>query len=187
MLDVPSSIPAADEENRRCPNMLSLVSFAGMTLLNKCVVLRIETWTHLTGGILCRENVHPTVVSPYLNHSAVYISFLSLWDQRTYSEKSKFNYWSRHILDSVLSIWNPFWYISVFESTAYLKFTNLQHVFLWLSLQSHCRVTDEAFLAETSKYGPSTFLRMCSLLLKECTSCILICLRCSWCCAVWRP
>ena len=111
MLDVPNSIPAADEENLRCPNMLSLVSFAGMTLLNKCVVLRIETLTHLTGGILCRENVHPTVVSPYINHSAVYISFLSLWDQRTYSEKSKFNYWSRHILDSVLSIWNPFWYI----------------------------------------------------------------------------
>ena len=53
------------------------------------------------------------------------------------------------------------------ESTAYLKFTKLQHVFLWLSLQSHYRVTDEAFLAETSKYGPSTFLRMCSLLLKE--------------------
>ena len=32
---------------------------------------------------------------------------------------------------------------------------------------SHYRVTDETFLAETSKYGPSTFLRMCSLLLKE--------------------
>ena len=43
----------------------------------------------------------------------------------------------------------------------------LQHVFLWLSLQSHYRVTDEAFVAETSQYGPSTFLRMCSLLLKE--------------------
>ena len=28
-------------------------------------------------------------------------------------------------------------------------------------------VLDEAFLAEISKYGPSTFLRMCSLLLKE--------------------
>ena len=56
-----------------------------------------------------------------------------------------------------------------FESTAYLKFTKLQHVFLWLSLQSHYRVTVAAFLAETSKYGPSTFLRMCSLLLKECT------------------
>ena len=39
--------------------------------------------------------------------------------------------------------------------------------FLWFSLQSHYRVTDEAFIAETSKYGPSTLLRMCSLLLKE--------------------
>ena len=57
--------------------------------------------------------------------------------------------------------------MSVFESTAYLKFTKLQHVFLWLSLHSHYKVTDEAFLAETSKYDPSTFLRMCSLLLKE--------------------
>ena len=34
-------------------------------------------------------------------------------------------------------------------------------------MQSHYRVNDEAFLAETSKYGLSTFLRMCSLLLKE--------------------
>ena len=55
-----------------------------------------------------------------------------------------------------------------------LKVTKLQHVFLWLSLQSHYRVTDEAFLAETSKYGPPTSLRMCLLLLKERTSCILI-------------
>ena len=46
-------------------------------------------------------------------------------------------------------------------------FTKLQHVFLCISLQSHYRVTDEAFLAETSKYGPSSFLQMCSLLLKE--------------------
>ena len=39
-------IPAAGEETFRCPNMLSLVSFAGMTL-NKCAVLWIGT---LTGG-----------------------------------------------------------------------------------------------------------------------------------------
>ena len=52
--------------------------------------------------------------------------------------------------------------MSGFELTAYLKFTKLQHVFLWLLLQSHY---DEASLAETSKYGQSTFLRMCSLLL----------------------
>ena len=58
-------------------------------------------------------------------------------------------------------------FLFLFESTAYLKFRKLQHVFLWRSLQIHYSVTDEAFLAETSKYGPSTFLRMCSLLLKE--------------------
>ena len=34
-------------------------------------------------------------------------------------------------------------YISVFESTAYLKFTKLQYVFLLLSLQGHYKVTDE--------------------------------------------
>ena len=39
---------------------------------------------------------------------------------------------------------DPIWiYISVFESTAYLKFTKLQYVFLLLSLQGHYRVTDE--------------------------------------------
>ena len=42
-----------------------------------------------------------------------------------------------------LFIWTPFGYISVFESTAYLKFTKLQYVFLLLSLQGHYRVTDE--------------------------------------------
>ena len=35
-------IPAAGEETFWCPNMLSLVSFAGMTL-NKCAVLWIGT------------------------------------------------------------------------------------------------------------------------------------------------
>ena len=38
----------------RCPNMLSLVSFAGMTL-DKCIILRIRT---LSGCPLCRES-HP--------------------------------------------------------------------------------------------------------------------------------
>ena len=47
------SIPAG-QEKCQCPNMLSLVPFAGMTL-NKCAVLRIGT---LTGGPLCRES-HP--------------------------------------------------------------------------------------------------------------------------------
>ena len=54
VLEVMDSISAAGEETFRCPNMLSLVSFAGMTL-NKCAFLRIET---LTGGPLCREG-HP--------------------------------------------------------------------------------------------------------------------------------
>ena len=33
-------------------------------------------------------------------------------------------------------------YISVFESTAYLKLKKLQYVFLLLSLQGHYRVTN---------------------------------------------
>ena len=36
-----------------------------------------------------------------------------------------------------------------FESTAYLKFAELQ-CFLWLSLPGDYRVTDEALLAETT-------------------------------------
>ena len=47
-------IPAAGEETFWCPNMLSLMSFAGMTL-NKCAVLWIGT---LTGGPVQRES-HP--------------------------------------------------------------------------------------------------------------------------------
>ena len=45
-------IPAAGEETFWCPNMLSLVSFAGMTL-NKCAVLWIRT---LTGGPVQEES-----------------------------------------------------------------------------------------------------------------------------------
>ena len=58
------SIPAAGKERFRCPNMLSLVSFAEISL-NKCAVLRIRM---LTGGPLCRESPplcrlkNPTVV-----------------------------------------------------------------------------------------------------------------------------
>ena len=33
-----------------------------------------------------------------------------------------------HILNRFLFIWTPFWFISVFESTAYLKFAKLQYV-----------------------------------------------------------
>ena len=54
MLEVMGLIPAAGEKKFRWPNMLSLVSFAGMTL-DECAVLRIGT---LIGGPLCRES-HP--------------------------------------------------------------------------------------------------------------------------------
>ena len=54
MLEVMGLIPTAGEERFRCPNMLSLVSFAGMTL-HKCAVLQIGTFS---GGPLCRKS-HP--------------------------------------------------------------------------------------------------------------------------------
>ena len=41
-----------------------------------------------------------------------------------------------HILDRFLFIWTSFWFISVFESTAYLKFAKLQYV----SSGFRCRV-----------------------------------------------
>ena len=63
-----------------------------------------------------------------------------------------------------LIIWTPFWFISVFESTAYRK---IAVYFLWFSLPDHYRVTDEALLAETAWYDPSSFLWMFSVLLKE--------------------
>ena len=50
-------IPAAGEETFRCPNMLSLVSFAGMTQ-KKCAVLWIGT---LTGGPVPGES-HPVLI-----------------------------------------------------------------------------------------------------------------------------
>ena len=56
--------PCGSEEKFRCPNMLSLVSLAGITN-NKVAVLRIRT---LTGAPLCRESQplcrlkNPTVV-----------------------------------------------------------------------------------------------------------------------------
>ena len=54
-------IPAAGEETFWCPNMLSLVSFAGMTL-NKCVVLWIGT---LTGCPVQGESPSVLVKEPY--------------------------------------------------------------------------------------------------------------------------
>ena len=49
---MPGLIPAACEETFWCPNMLSLVSFTGMTL-NKCAVLWIGS---STGGPVQRES-----------------------------------------------------------------------------------------------------------------------------------
>ena len=40
VLEVPGSIPARSEKKIGCPNMLSLVSFAGMTL-DKCIIIQI--------------------------------------------------------------------------------------------------------------------------------------------------
>ena len=49
----------------------------------------------------------------------------------------------------LIFIWTPFRFISVLESTAYLKFAKLQ-CFFWLSLPGDYRVTDEALLADTT-------------------------------------
>ena len=54
LLGVMGSIHASGEKKFWWPTMVSLVSFAGMTL-DKCAVLRIGT---LTGGPQCRES-HP--------------------------------------------------------------------------------------------------------------------------------
>ena len=60
--------PRSRQGKFRCPNMLSLVSLAGMTL-DKCIVLRIGT---LTGCPLCRESYplcrlkNPRVISIWL-------------------------------------------------------------------------------------------------------------------------
>ena len=48
-------IPAAGEETFWCPNMLSLVSFAGITL-NKCAVLWIGTLTGEAPPVLVKES-----------------------------------------------------------------------------------------------------------------------------------
>ena len=58
------------------------------------------------------------------------------------------------------------------------EITNLQHV----PSDFHCKVITGSlmrlFLAETSKYGPSSSLRMCSLLLKERTFVFLFTCKC---------
>ena len=65
-----------------------------------------------------------------------------------------------NFLDTIL-INNSLWVDCLFE------IRKVAVCFLWLSLPSHYRVTDEALLAETTLYGPSSFLWMFSLLLKE--------------------
>ena len=51
----------------------------------------------------------------------------------------------------VFNYLDPFFlFISVFKSTAYLKFAKIAVCFLWLSLPGDCKVTDEALLAETT-------------------------------------
>ena len=55
-------IPAAGEETFWCPNMLSLMSFAGMTL-NKYAVLWIGT---LTGGPVQEESPHVLVKESHI-------------------------------------------------------------------------------------------------------------------------
>ena len=55
-------IPAAGEETFWCPKMLSLVSFAGMTL-NKCAILSIGA---LTGGPVQGESPPVLVKESYI-------------------------------------------------------------------------------------------------------------------------
>ena len=68
-------IPAAGEETFWCPNMLSLVSFAGMTL-TKCAVLWIGT---LTGGPVQGESPPVLVKNSYTqtySRTSVYNPYL---------------------------------------------------------------------------------------------------------------
>ena len=48
-------------------------------------------------------------------------------------------------VDGIYSDW--IWIYSDF------KFKKLQYVYFWFSSPDHVRVTDEAWIAETSKYG----------------------------------
>ena len=91
-----------------------------------------------------------------------------------------------HILDRCLFIWTPFWFISVFESTAYLKFANcsmfpLAFVAEWL--QGHWW----GFISRNYVVWPTFFLMNIFIALKGSHFWFYIWLHCSWCCAVWRP
>ena len=97
-------IPAAGEETFWCPNMLSLVSFAGMTL-NKCAVLWIGTLTggpvqgdlcwlknHIYKLILAHQYMVVPTYLPYLifldaNPKHAYLFYLALLNMRNTLKK----------------------------------------------------------------------------------------------------
>ena len=67
-------IPAKGKETFWCPNMLSLVSFAGMTL-NKCAVLWIGT---LTGGRVTPVLVKESHIQTYSRTSVCGHTYLGV-------------------------------------------------------------------------------------------------------------
>ena len=82
-------IPAAGEETFWCPNMLSLVSFAGMTL-NKCAFLWIGT---LTGGPVQEESppvlVKESHIQTYSRTSVCGRTYLGVVAEKTSFIKKK--------------------------------------------------------------------------------------------------
>ena len=76
VLEVMHSTSAAGEETFRCRNIISLVSFAGMTL-DTCAVLRIRT---LNGGPVCRES---RPLCGLKNHTVVYMITCNLLSCKT--------------------------------------------------------------------------------------------------------
>ena len=83
-------IPAAGEETFWCPNMLSLMSFAGMTV-NKCAVLWIGT---LTGGPVQGESppvlVKESHIQTYSRTSVCGCTYLRVVTEKTAFIKKKF-------------------------------------------------------------------------------------------------
>ena len=64
---------------------------------------------------LCCAVWQPYNISPYINHSGVYILFFVLWDQREYSGKSEIKWLVlTHILDRFLIIGTPFFFFFFF-------------------------------------------------------------------------
>ena len=107
------------------------------------------------------------VVSPYINHSAVYILFLSFEISENILRSQKqmicLDTYSRQVfiyLDPIL-IYISLWMDCLFE------IRKIAACFLWLLLPDDYRVTDEALLAKTTWYDTSSFLWMFSLLVKD--------------------